>query len=110
MRKCWIRRGSIDTEPAQSPAGYPLLRVSSNQPEGRSPAAMAKRLHVRLVGDFEGSWPRWRKLPEDWDFNRLDRVPADGWVPMGDGEWCRASAIIEAQLMSEDEPVPPLPP
>jgi hypothetical protein len=67
---------------------------------------MAKRLHVRLVGELAGNWPRWRKLPEDWDFNRLERVPADGWVPMGDGEWCRASAIIEAQLMGEDKPEP----
>jgi hypothetical protein len=56
---------------------------------------MAKRVQVRLIGEEE----TWRSLPDDWEFNRLEHVPTDGWVDLGDGRWCRASAIIEAHVV-----------
>jgi hypothetical protein len=61
---------------------------------------MAERVSIRLVG---GDKSQWYPLPGDWDFKRLEHVPADGWVPVGDGRWCRASAIIEARVVVDDE-------
>ena len=43
----------------------------------------------------------WRELPEDWDAKRVTNLADREWVDLGNGAWCRATAVMEVR---ESEP------